>query len=579
MNQFINLNNIKLIIWDLDETLWSGTLEEKNFIFRIDILDFIQKSVDRGIMHSICSKNDFEKVRTTFFECGFEKYWNYFLFPSINFEGKGKRVQNIISNMQLREENVLFIDDNEINLNEVNFFSPNINILLSENLKDLIKNLYFVNSFDINCSRLNEYKILEKKVRIKEIEKCSNEEFLRNSNIRVSIVNAAKENLARIFELIKRTNQLNFTKARIEKDELIKLLESKEYENKIIEIEDDYGYYGICGFYSFNKKLNKLEHFLFSCRIMGMGVEQYIYQKLKFPNLTIIKPIRTSLKKEICVDWIEETKVLIKNTDLCKADTQILFKGPCDLLSTIDFLKLNCKIDTEFPYYNENYQYILEHTHLAYIVQSKKLSKEKLVQISHTFPYPPVENFSTKFFDNKYDVIFLSLLTTSFSGLYLNKNDGTTRIFGFANVDITDENNWEKTLEKIPENLREANLTELKKFKEEYTFAGEVPLKHVKSDLEFLLSNLAPKTKLVLVLGSEKECKQVLRGYENMHIRHKILNDFIIKNFSKNPQVKIINLTNLIESENDYTTCIDHFERIVYIKLALCLEDILLTNK
>lgn len=439
--------------------------------------------------------------------------------------------------------------------------------------------MYFVNSFDINCSRLNEYKILEKKVRIKEIEKCSNEEFLRNSNIRVSIVNAAKENLARIFELIKRTNQLNFTKARIEKDELIKLLESKEYENKIIEIEDDYGYYGICGFYSFNKKLNKLEHFLFSCRIMGMGVEQYIYQKLKFPNLTIIKPIRTSLKKEICVDWIEETKVLIKNTDLCKADTQILFKGPCDLLSTIDFLKLNCKIDTEFPYYNENYQYILEHTHLAYIVQSKKLSKEKLVQISHTFPYPPVENFSTKFFDNKYDVIFLSLLTTSFSGLYLNKNDGTTRIFGFANVDITDENNWEKTLEKIPENLREANLTELKKFKEEYTFAGEVPLKHVKSDLEFLLSNLAPKTKLVLVLGSEKECKQVLRGYENMHIRHKILNDFIIKNFSKNPQVKIINLTNLIESENDYTTCIDHFERIVYIKLALCLEDILLTNK
>ena len=168
MGNFVNLNNVKLIIWDLDNTLWDGILEEGEIKIRPEVMDFILKSVDRGIMHSVCSKNDFEKVKTTFYNHNLEKVWDCFLFPSINWYSKGERIREIINNMQLRAENTLFIDDNEINLNEAKFYCPEIMTL--ETPYEAIKNLYFVNSFDINCSRLKEYKILEKKAIAKSLE-------------------------------------------------------------------------------------------------------------------------------------------------------------------------------------------------------------------------------------------------------------------------------------------------------------------------------------------------------------------------------------------------------------------------
>lgn len=568
MNNFINLNNIKLIIWDLDNTFWEGSLEEGNVKIKPETADFVIKSVNRGIMHSICSKNDFEKVRTAFFNLGLENVWNCFLFPSINWFSKGERIKEIISNMQLRSENTLFIDDNEINLNEAKYYSPEINT--ASNTEDVIKNLYFVNSFDINCSRLKEYKILEKKAIIKSIDNYSSEEFLRRSNIKICMQDATEKEAERIAELVKRTNQLNYTKKRIEKSDIYELLKKPEYENNYITVQDDFGNYGICGFYSLNLNENRLEHYLFSCRILGMGIEQYLYNKLKTPDIDIIQPVTVNLEKNKIVDWISEiSSSEILRTEK-KSDLNVLFKGPCDLLSAIDYIKADCSIDTEFPYYNEQFQYILDHTHTAYIVQAHKQTQQKLIEISSRFPFPSIENFKTNFFDKKYDVIFLSLLTSAHTGLYINKEDGTYVVFGFSNVDITNPDNWEKVLENVPKEFHETNLIELRKFCKNYIFAGEAPVKEIISNLEYIKQNLSPKTKLVLILGSEKECSKTLRGYENLASRHTLINREVEK-FAQWNNIDTINLTGLIESDDDYTSCINHFERKVYLKLGnLC---------
>lgn len=49
---------------------------------------------------------------------------------------------------------------------------------------------------------------------------------------------------------------------------------------------DKYGEYGIVGFYAV--KDNTLVHFLFSCRTLGMGIEQYTYEKIGCPKLDIV---------------------------------------------------------------------------------------------------------------------------------------------------------------------------------------------------------------------------------------------------------------------------------------------------
>ena len=232
--------------------------------------------------------------------------------------------------------------------------------------------------------------------------------------------------------------------------------------------------------------------------------------------------------------------------------------------------KADCTIDTEFPYYNEQFQYIVDHTHTAYIVQAHKQTQQKLIEISSRFPFPSIENFKTNFFDKKYDVIFLSLLTSAHTGLYINKEDGTYVVFGFSNVDITNPDNWEKVLENVPKEFHETNLIELRKFCKNYIFAGEAPVKEIISNLEYIKQNLSPKTKLVLILGSEKECSKTLRGYENLASRHALINREVEK-FAQRNNVDTINLTGLIESDDDYTSCINHFERKVYLKLGnLC---------
>ena len=56
------MNKIKLVVWDLDETFWGGTLSEEKIKPREKNIDLVKELTSRGIINSICSKNDFEKA-------------------------------------------------------------------------------------------------------------------------------------------------------------------------------------------------------------------------------------------------------------------------------------------------------------------------------------------------------------------------------------------------------------------------------------------------------------------------------------------------------------------------------------
>jgi hypothetical protein len=61
----------------------------------------------------------------------------------------------------------------------------------------------------------------------------------------------------------------------------------------VVRVRDKYGDYGIAEFFMTLATLHeyRLEHFVFSCRIMNMGVEQYIFEYLNKP-----KPARPVLQ-------------------------------------------------------------------------------------------------------------------------------------------------------------------------------------------------------------------------------------------------------------------------------------------
>ena len=287
----MNNINIKLIIWDLDNTLWDGILSQNNpiTIFQ-NRIDFIRKSINHGIVHSICSKNDFETTKLKLQELNI---WDLFVFPHIQFTPKGEAIKEIIENMNLRPDNTLFIDDTTINLKEAQFISPELNILnATDNIEPILNNI-LESIKNIKTNRMEQYRILENKNTVKK--NYSNEDFLLQSEIKITVIRNHKnlEFVDRIHELINRSNQLNFTESRIEKEQLIEeISDSNDNLTFSVFVWDKYGSYGLVGFVSVYKK-ESLTHFVFSCRIMNMGIEQKMFNWMKktYPKIrNLLRP-------------------------------------------------------------------------------------------------------------------------------------------------------------------------------------------------------------------------------------------------------------------------------------------------
>ena len=296
------MENIKLVIWDLDETFWKGTLSDGEVFPVAENIKLVRDLTDRGIINSICSKNDFDRARAELSGKKFGSVWEYFVFPSIDWTGKGHRVDTIIRSMNLRPVNCLFVDDSLNNLNEARFINPELQIVTPGELRTLMENeaAAFRGKDDTAHTRLNQYKILERKTAEKS-RAGSNEEFLIQSEIKVEMIERDLP-LDRIHEMIHRNNQLNFTKDRISPEEVKAVFTDPAVRSGVVHVTDKYGDHGIVGCYAVRD--NRLLQFVFSCRILGMGVEQYVYQELGWPDITVVGEVASKLVRGETVSYI-----------------------------------------------------------------------------------------------------------------------------------------------------------------------------------------------------------------------------------------------------------------------------------
>ena len=92
----LDIKTIKLIIWDLDDTFWQGTLSEGGAHTIKENIQFVKDATDAGIINSICSKNDPESTLQYLQQLGIK---DYFVFASINWENKGSRIKKMIEQM------------------------------------------------------------------------------------------------------------------------------------------------------------------------------------------------------------------------------------------------------------------------------------------------------------------------------------------------------------------------------------------------------------------------------------------------------------------------------------------------
>ncbi len=577
----IDYKKIKLVIWDLDETFWNGTISEGEVFVIPDNIKLVENLAKRGIVNSICSKNYEDVVKEEFKKDKYNNCFDYFVFNSIDWTPKGPRIAQMISDMQLRDENVLFLDDNLSNLNEVKYFCKNIQTATPDKIADLINNINDIGKDDHELSRLKQYKILEQKF-ISKKSASSNDEFLKSSNIIAVINKNCLEEEERLYELCIRTNQMNFTKNRASKEELHSTLTNKNYDCAYIQVNDNFGDYGIVGFYALNKSSNQLEHFVFSCRIIGMGVAQSIFKYLNCPKINITGDVTEDLNLENKKLWVKILTDKInksnKKQNSSKKKLNILMKGPCDLMNTFSYIQ-GANIDTEFIHTNKNEVSTFGQESLMQIVQTHKFTEKEKEEILKITPFMNKEDFTTNIYSDKYDAVILSIIMESNMALYKHKPDvkcvrGGEFIIPFGLIDypLTDNTKNKNYLRKtfIWNSGYTPKQDELEKIGKEFTFIGLPTAQEVLDNLLYLRKHMNPETKLIVILGSEIQCQDnKIPGYNQCAEKNKEYNKLLLEQMSNIPNIAFVNLTDLITSQNDFTNCINHFQRYVYYKLAL----------
>ena len=271
------------------------------------------KALDaRGIVNSICSKNDEAVAIAKLKELGIE---DYFVFPQIDWGPKSDSLKRLAQEMNIGLDAVGFVDDREENLNEVRENAPQVRVW---NAGETAKLLDCLNGPD--CS--NEAQAgLGSRRRVMYREEMARrgaakafagdaDAFLAQSGLEVKLLPVEGDCAARCLELVNRTNQLTITGRRYTAESFRQLCACAE--TAAVQVWDKYGDYGIVGFVAWDGEKvrggdgerGRILELVVSCRVARKGVERRVLEMLpKGLAIEVVETARNAPIRQIVADW------------------------------------------------------------------------------------------------------------------------------------------------------------------------------------------------------------------------------------------------------------------------------------
>ena len=331
-------NPVKLIIVDLDDTLWRGVAAEAESLsldqriegWPIGLAEALMYFKRRGGLLAICSKNDEAPTVERF-----NSIWrgaitlDDFACVRINWKPKSQNILEIIKEVNVLPGNCVFMDDNDRELSEVKSAIPDIRCLGG--------NHYDWRRIILRSAETQVPVVTEESARRTDLVRAisrreasadlasgvSRDAWLASLQLRQSfflIKTPKSRHFDRAFELINKTNQFNTTGKRWEKSEFEKFISKGGYcivsslRDKLI----DNGIISVC-----LVKCENIVQVVLSCRVFGLGAELVVGAIATRLALTARPEIRAELvdtgKNATCHDYFKRIGFAETTTGLCSS--------------------------------------------------------------------------------------------------------------------------------------------------------------------------------------------------------------------------------------------------------------------
>ena len=311
-------DKVKLVIFDLDGTLWRGVPADRDDLgphltegWPLSILEAAMFLKKRGILLAIASKNDPDTAH---------RIWNTLyghLFPLSNFvntkfswEPKTRSISAILQETNLLPGNCLFVDDNPIEREQVKLAFPDMK-LISGPIYTWRRTLLWATELQvpyITTESIGRTESIQSVIQREAIRtQLSEEDYLRDLRVtlRIDRVDSIEHNkFKRSFELLNKTNQFNTTGRRWSEQELAEYL-ADGGSLLSADVSDRLSDYGLTAVMLHRD--GECTQLVMSCRVFGLRVEFAIFNeflKLEENGVTVL--FRDTGKNALCRKFLEK---------------------------------------------------------------------------------------------------------------------------------------------------------------------------------------------------------------------------------------------------------------------------------
>jgi len=293
----------KVLVLDLDNTLWGGVIGEDGLegislgppsaageAYQ-DFQRYVRELKDRGVLLAICSKNNEMDAQLPFqkHSAMILRLEDFVVFRA-NWKDKSLNLREMADQINLGLDSFVFLDDNPVERALVHRELPEVAVPeLGHDPSHFIARLDRERYFEVldlspeDYQRHESYRANVLRDNLRQTA-SSLDDFLRNLGMESENGPFNDLVLARVVQLVGKTNQFNLTTCRYSEGDIRRMTASSDCWTRYFKLKDRFGDNGLVGVMMAHRDTGEtlwtIDTWLMSCRVIGRQFECFMFSVL-----------------------------------------------------------------------------------------------------------------------------------------------------------------------------------------------------------------------------------------------------------------------------------------------------------